>query len=412
MQAVILDFKTEKDAQSQGFIMYDVLVKLENGQTWEIKKRYNDFNKLHVTLNKLFSSQLPKFPPKMLFNMIPSKIKKRKIELQTWLDGVLKSREMACSNPVLEFFEVNLRSTTYSLPPQQQQQSGPSLSLNLGPLSVSLNTPPTPQQQQVYIQPSTVTMHTPVVEANFGPNASISMNMGTTTTSPDYHMSQQMTNGAFGMNTQINNQIRQDVGNDPLANGILNMQQGMSNMIQVGMQQGMAQEYQNQQQYGYTQPPQANFQFSTSSTSSSTSTHSGPNMGFSVNMNMTGAEPAVSMQQAWTQSPPPSVQTQPQYYSSNSQAMDPSSFATFLDSFKNQNFSSEKVDFIKMNFKNHYFTSDQAVQLMDVCSFSDENIAAAVELYPRLVDQQNFFKVMDKVSFHSDKEKIKETLNL
>ena len=214
-------------------------------------------------------------------------------------------------------------------------------------------------------------------------------------------------NDAFAMNSAINQQLSQDAGNDPFAQGILAMQQGTANMIQAAMvsQGGPSMD--------------ANFQYSVTTTTSSSSSSTGGayNAGVDNSSNSSGnmyyqQQPAPTSfapmpYEQYTQQPQP----QPQQPMMNG-AISTQDFNQLLSSFRDQAFSDDKLSFINNFFKNHYFTSEQAVQLIEACSFSDEVVAAAIALYPRLVNQEKFYTVLDKVTFDSDKSKIKSSLGL
>lgn len=93
-------------------------------------------------------------------------------------------------------------------------------------------------------------------------------------------------------------------------------------------------------------------------------------------------------------------------------AMSPADFDQLLASVEDESFSDGKLRVIKMAAKQNYFTADQAKQLVAAMSFGDNKVEAAVLLYPQLVDQGNFFKVMDAFTYDSNKEKVQKRLGL
>ena len=84
------------------------------GNSWEMSKRFNEFNEFNKELAKTFGN-LPSFPRKTLFKIKKSSdIEKRKTQLETYLQNLVIRDDMY-GNPVfVNFFEVTILITPSS----------------------------------------------------------------------------------------------------------------------------------------------------------------------------------------------------------------------------------------------------------------------------------------------------------
>jgi hypothetical protein len=87
-------------------------------------------------------------------------------------------------------------------------------------------------------------------------------------------------------------------------------------------------------------------------------------------------------------------------------------FQKFFAAVKKESFDDGKLAVVKDYAKTSYFTSTQAATLVKSFSFSEGQTQSAILLYPRLVDQANFFEVLGALTFESDKKKVRDALNL
>lgn len=86
------------------YIEYTILVKT-NKKSWEIKRRYKDFDELHITLQKNNIKNLPKLPEKALF-ISENIIKERKIKLQKYLNSLLRRNDIYFIDSIFDFIEL------------------------------------------------------------------------------------------------------------------------------------------------------------------------------------------------------------------------------------------------------------------------------------------------------------------
>mmetsp|Transcript_101945 Transcript_101945/g.161131 ORF Transcript_101945/g.161131 Transcript_101945/m.161131 type:complete len:245 (-) Transcript_101945:43-777(-) len=88
----------------EGHTVYMVKVTNPEGQTWNIQKRYRELRDLYDVLKETYGERLPQFPGKRIFgNSDPAFIAARQMQLQQFLDGVLKL-ERDIRTPVLRQF--------------------------------------------------------------------------------------------------------------------------------------------------------------------------------------------------------------------------------------------------------------------------------------------------------------------
>jgi hypothetical protein len=59
----------------------------------------------------------------------------------------------------------------------------------------------------------------------------------------------------------------------------------------------------------------------------------------------------------------------------------------------------------------HYFTTDQAMELLPLISFSDDRMEAVRALWPRILDRHNGHRFYELFKFSSDKKELRELLS-
>jgi hypothetical protein len=87
-------------------------------------------------------------------------------------------------------------------------------------------------------------------------------------------------------------------------------------------------------------------------------------------------------------------------------------FARFLKGLNANAFDSEKVPFVEQYAKTRWFTTTQAREVLKAFTFDDGRVKAAVALYPRLTDPDNFFTCLDTFTFDSGRKAVREKLKL
>nr|WP_320057408.1 DUF4476 domain-containing protein [uncultured Bacteroides sp.] len=88
--------------------------------------------------------------------------------------------------------------------------------------------------------------------------------------------------------------------------------------------------------------------------------------------------------------------------------MDNNTFSSFLSAVKAAPFKSDKMDLIETAVQTSAFTIQQCKRLVELNTFDDEKIEMIQLLYPRIVDKQNFFMLLESLSFISSKDKIND----
>lgn len=84
------------------------------------------------------------------------------------------------------------------------------------------------------------------------------------------------------------------------------------------------------------------------------------------------------------------------------QAMDPATFQQLKQSIQNQWFSSGQKEVFMQALAHNYFTSQQILELVDVFTFSSDQLEVAKAAYPKTVDPQNYFMVSNALEFSND----------
>jgi len=77
-----------------------------------------------------------------------------------------------------------------------------------------------------------------------------------------------------------------------------------------------------------------------------------------------------------------------------------------------ESFDDGKLATLRTAAHGNHFTVSQAATLVGLLTFSDGKVDTAVELYPRVVDPENWYQIYGVFDFDSDKEELRERLGL
>ena len=83
-------------------------------------------------------------------------------------------------------------------------------------------------------------------------------------------------------------------------------------------------------------------------------------------------------------------------------------FGQFYRSYTGKSFDKDKMETFYMALKGVYFTTQQIIQMVNVLSFDDNRLELAKAAYDSCVDRENYYKVMDAMTYSSTKEKLRE----
>ena len=93
-------------------------------------------------------------------------------------------------------------------------------------------------------------------------------------------------------------------------------------------------------------------------------------------------------------------------------AVSAENFAKLLKGLKAESFDDGKASFVATFATNGRLNCEQARELLKTFSFDDGRSKAAIALYPRLTDPENFFTVLEVFSFDSSRSAVREKLKL
>ena len=98
---------------------------------------------------------------------------------------------------------------------------------------------------------------------------------------------------------------------------------------------------------------------------------------------------------------PPAVQPAPP-------PMTRAAFATLLMQLQRRSFGDEQLGLLRDALRRgHYFTCEQAGQLMRASALSDDQVKIAAALYPQIIDPENFSQLVSMLSRESDRQKLR-----
>jgi len=88
--------------------------------------------------------------------------------------------------------------------------------------------------------------------------------------------------------------------------------------------------------------------------------------------------------------------------------MKDAAFAQLVEAIKQASFDDEKIAVVRHAAQSNWFRSAQVAAVMDLVSFDDGKIDAAVAMRPRITDPENSFVIFNKLAFDSSKEKLRK----
>ena len=89
-------------------------------------------------------------------------------------------------------------------------------------------------------------------------------------------------------------------------------------------------------------------------------------------------------------------------------AMNDQLFQTFYKEMKNEPFKDDRMKLLNAALAGSDFTSAQCLQLTKLYTFDDDRMEIMKIMYPRIVDKEAFFTVINTLTFGSSKEKMKD----
>ena len=75
---------------------------------------------------------------------------------------------------------------------------------------------------------------------------------------------------------------------------------------------------------------------------------------------------------------------------------------------KNEPFKDDRMKLLNVALAGSDFTSAQCLQLTKLYTFDDDRMEIMKIMYPRIVDKEAFFTVINTLTFSSSKEKMKD----
>ena len=83
-------------------------------------------------------------------------------------------------------------------------------------------------------------------------------------------------------------------------------------------------------------------------------------------------------------------------------------FQTFYKEMKNEPFKDDRMKLLNAALAGSDFTSAQCLQLTKLYTFDDDRMEIMKIMYPRIVDKEAFFTVINTLTFSSSKEKMND----
>ncbi|MBI4508575.1 MAG: DUF4476 domain-containing protein [Deltaproteobacteria bacterium] len=101
----------------------------------------------------------------------------------------------------------------------------------------------------------------------------------------------------------------------------------------------------------------------------------------------------------------PAQQADPQRYVASAE-----DFAALLGAVDGARFKAQQLAVVREAAATRWFTTAQLIELMNKITFGE--VDTCVALYPRLLDQHNFYQVYGHLRFNSDKDELRRRLGV
>lgn len=95
-------------------------------------------------------------------------------------------------------------------------------------------------------------------------------------------------------------------------------------------------------------------------------------------------------------------------FPTSQQTMSDEAFSQFMVALEDS--WPDYLEFLAQPVANNYFTADQASRIVETMRFPDDEVDAAVMLYPRVVDPGNWYVVEQALSFESTRQELRQRL--
>lgn len=90
--------------------------------------------------------------------------------------------------------------------------------------------------------------------------------------------------------------------------------------------------------------------------------------------------------------------------------MAPDAFNSFVAAIKAEHFESNQLQVVATGVQSNFFTTNQIAAVMDIFSFGSGKVEAASRMWTRVLDPQNSFVLYQRLTFSSDKEKLRQRI--
>lgn len=88
--------------------------------------------------------------------------------------------------------------------------------------------------------------------------------------------------------------------------------------------------------------------------------------------------------------------------------MKAAAFEQLVGAIRAASFDDDKVEVVRHAAQTNFFSSNQVAAVMDLLSFDEGKIDAAVAMWPRITDPENSFVIFKKLAFDSSREELRK----
>lgn len=148
---------------------------------------------------------------------------------------------------------------------------------------------------------------------------------------------------------------------------------------------------------------------SATTTTSTTTTTTQPNININVSGNLVDERPVTqSKPKVQEKSKPQGQLVAP---ASNRTLISDTAFKELVGRIGKESFSDDKLRVLRTAARNNKFNTNQISQLMKIYTYSSDKLEALRIAYPEVQDPQNNFRILDALTFSSDKEEAEQIMN-
>ncbi|MBT6994423.1 MAG: DUF4476 domain-containing protein, partial [Candidatus Cloacimonetes bacterium] len=85
-------------------------------------------------------------------------------------------------------------------------------------------------------------------------------------------------------------------------------------------------------------------------------------------------------------------------------------FQLLCTNIQSESFDDDKLAIIQIVIRSHHFTINQLIRLLALFTFENDKISVVQIVYPKVIDTQNAFNLLNSFTYSSDKKRVQQII--